>query len=245
MKREQGILSSPLGLISMFLTFSETTLGVAVTQTTSWIQAVLTIFVVVFPIVIFATFMLILWLKPGVFYPPHLYGKKTGVTEYAKALHSSYVDINLTEWIKNIINDGLTSESTKLKLEEALNSEKNNSTIDTILEVFRDGAEEVARKNIIQIEMNNGDMVSKTWDYFYLPNMNIQSFLDRILVPISHKIPPYSYGKRWVLKDKTGKVFDDVGEVWAHRNNKTHDDRTIQEAGIQPSETLEIIELSP
>src|SRR4051794_33039024 len=55
----KGILT-PLSIIALFLTFSETVLGIAVTQTSGSIQVALTCFVTSFPVLVAAAFFAIL-----------------------------------------------------------------------------------------------------------------------------------------------------------------------------------------
>ena len=65
---------SPLWIISIFVTFTETVLGYAVTKTDSWIQGALAIFVMLFAIGIASAFFYILWHKPFHFYSPADFG---------------------------------------------------------------------------------------------------------------------------------------------------------------------------
>ena len=80
---------TPLWVISLFVSLSEATLGVAVTQTTGLIQATLTIFVVLFPVLIAAGFFAVLWQKPYAFYPPSEYGGHVNVEQYIQAMRGA------------------------------------------------------------------------------------------------------------------------------------------------------------
>lgn len=77
---------TPLWVISLFVSLSEATLGVAATQTAGAIQITLTIFVVLFPVLIAAGFFAVLWWKPYAFYPPSEYGRHVGVDQYIQAM---------------------------------------------------------------------------------------------------------------------------------------------------------------
>lgn len=77
---------TPLWVISLFVSLSEATLGVAVTQTAGSIQVTLTIFVVLFPVLIAAGFFAVLWWKPYAFYPPSEYGGHVNVEQYIQAM---------------------------------------------------------------------------------------------------------------------------------------------------------------
>ncbi len=76
---------TPLWIVSLFLTLTETVLGVAVTQTVGGVQVALTVFVLGFPLAVAAAFFLILWSRPWVFYSPGEYGD-TDVGRYVDAL---------------------------------------------------------------------------------------------------------------------------------------------------------------
>ena len=77
---------TPLWVISLFVSLSEATLSLAVTQTTGAIQVTLTIFVVLFPVLIATGFFAVLWRKPYAFYPPSEYGRQVNVEQYIKAM---------------------------------------------------------------------------------------------------------------------------------------------------------------
>ena len=80
---------TPLWVISSFVSLSEATLGVATTQTTGAIQITLTVFVVLFPVLIATGFFAVLWWKPYVFYPPSEYGRHVNVEQYVQAMSSA------------------------------------------------------------------------------------------------------------------------------------------------------------
>lgn len=77
---------TPLWVISLFVSLSEIMTSLAVTRAEGGVQVALTVFVVVFPILVAAAFFTILWKKPYVFYPPTEFGASTNVSEYVQAL---------------------------------------------------------------------------------------------------------------------------------------------------------------
>ncbi len=68
----KGLLT-PLSIIALFLTLTETVLGIAVTQTSGSVQIALTCFVISFPVFVAAAFFKILSKKPWHFYAPSDY----------------------------------------------------------------------------------------------------------------------------------------------------------------------------
>ncbi len=65
---------TPLGIVATFVTLTESVLGLALTQVTGGVQVALTVFVIVFAILVAGAFFLILWFRPFVFYSPSEYG---------------------------------------------------------------------------------------------------------------------------------------------------------------------------
>ena len=65
---------TPLWIIAAFVTMTEATLGYAVTKTVGGVQVSLTVFVILFAILVAVGFFMILWHRPFVFYPPSEYG---------------------------------------------------------------------------------------------------------------------------------------------------------------------------
>jgi hypothetical protein len=75
-KLSQGRSLTPLWVISLFLSLTETVVGIGVIQTVGAIQIALTAFVIIFPLLIAVGFFLILWNRPYVFYSPSEYGQQ-------------------------------------------------------------------------------------------------------------------------------------------------------------------------
>ncbi len=65
---------TPLGIVAAFVGLTEVVVGVALTQVSGGIQVILTVFVMLFPLLVAIAFFLILWYRAYVFYPPSEYG---------------------------------------------------------------------------------------------------------------------------------------------------------------------------
>lgn len=76
---------TPLGVVSLFVSLTEVTLGVVAGKTSGGVQVALTCFVIGFPILIASAFFAVLWKKPFVFYPPSAYGS-TKIKDYVEAI---------------------------------------------------------------------------------------------------------------------------------------------------------------
>lgn len=82
---------TPLGIVAVFVTLTETVLGMALTQVTGGVQVALTVFVIVFALLVAGCFFGILWSRPYVFYSPAEYGDQDPAL-YAKAMRSGVGD---------------------------------------------------------------------------------------------------------------------------------------------------------
>jgi hypothetical protein len=82
--RKSGM--TPLWVISLFVTLTETILGVGVIQTSDGIQVSLTVFVLVFPVLVASAFFGILWLKPYVLYSPYEFGTAAEAATFIEAI---------------------------------------------------------------------------------------------------------------------------------------------------------------
>lgn len=83
---------TPLWIISLFVTLTETALSVSVTRTQGPIQVALTIFVIAYAIFVTGAFFFVLWYRPYVFYPPSEF-TETKVSEYVDAFRQSRFEI--------------------------------------------------------------------------------------------------------------------------------------------------------
>ncbi len=78
---------------------------------------------------------------------------------------------------------------------------------------------------------------------FVADSMRMAGMLEEIYKRLERKVPAYSYGKRWCLRESgTGRVFD-AGSPWAAANGVRRDDRTLADAGIQAGRYLEVLPL--
>src|SRR3712207_3440974 len=65
---------TPLGILAGFMALTEAVLAFAVTRVEGGVQVALTVFVMVFPLLLALAFFAILWNRPYVFYAPSEYG---------------------------------------------------------------------------------------------------------------------------------------------------------------------------
>lgn len=84
---------TPLGLITLFVTLTETVLGAMSTQTSGAVQMLLTVFVVTFPVAIAAAFFAIVWNRPHHLYHPSEYGSGTTAEMFERATRPRLPDL--------------------------------------------------------------------------------------------------------------------------------------------------------
>src|SRR5262245_8985029 len=110
-KERRGRSLTPLWVISLFLSLTETVLGVGVIQTRGNVQWALVLFVTLFPLLIAVGFFVILWDRPYVFYSPGEYGSQD-VAKYVEAMQRRYIaDSDLYASIQNTIQTTLASSA--------------------------------------------------------------------------------------------------------------------------------------
>ena len=135
---------NPLWVLSLFITFTETVLGAAVTQTEGIIQYALTAFVIIFPVSIAIIFFLILWKKPWVLYAPRDFGSSVNIGEFVKSMKSDITEIRkgqetLEQDVQEAIKIGIS------EIKEYLDETTVHELIGNIPEKFRKDIERELR----------------------------------------------------------------------------------------------------
>lgn len=141
---------TPLWVISLFLSLAETVLGVGVIATSGGIQIALTVFVIVFPLLIAGAFFAILWNRNHVLYPPHEFGQQVNVVEYVDAMQRRPLNQDqLLPSIDKAIQTSLQSKDFIGKLVETVSKSPSNLAITevaTLLKAQADKAVETIKE---------------------------------------------------------------------------------------------------
>ncbi|HEV2754840.1 MAG TPA: hypothetical protein VG318_03555 [Actinomycetota bacterium] len=251
---------TPLGVISSFLTLTEVVVAYALVNTTGDVQNRLAVFVTVFPFFVGAAFFLILWRHPTHLYAPKDYGSEVDVAAFAEAVRPRKAEgdaaaritdrfaeaITSTETVANIINAATRrSKEAPDRVSAALRSavhtagatlrESDFLTIDP-----RPLIDQAASNELIARAVTDGG--GAPWTMLFEGDRAVSLFLDEIwfrLIPLVH-VPAYTYGRTWVLAERDGKVFDDIGRDWAEARGLEDDTRALWDVGIRAGMTLEI-----
>lgn len=229
---------SPFWMIAIFISFSETVLGIDVIQTRGSIQIALTIFAISFPTIVCTLFFLILWKRPQVLYTPSEFEGKVGVDDYARAMHYTPTASISEEAISSIekrlgsLLDGQLTGVDDSKEKAAL--------------ILKETADAV-RKSVVQIDSRSFfGKDGKVWEEPFRPTKQMDELLNALFFEMrSLSLPIFSYGKIWALKDTaTERVFVPAGSQWADLNGEECDSRSLSEVGIEGGMKLEVIRLS-
>ena len=247
----QKRVMTPLWIIALFVSLSETVLGVAVTQTTGGIQVALTTFVIGFPVLVAAAFFAILWDRPYVLYPPTEYGGGTDVTGFVEAMQRrmSQGDRLYAE-IQQAVRGTLTSSQLVTELRQVLSedaSRRGEEQIGRILDIaVEKTVDRIREVGFLTIDVRPlFGTAGRQWRVPYDRYRTVSELLNDIFYLIG-SVPPYSYGEAWVLRDSaSGRLFTDMGTRWASgsdaRGKRRADIRSLEEVGVVPGMSLEVI----
>lgn len=213
----------PLWVISLFLGLSELTVGVATTQATGWVQGMLAIFAVAFPILVATAFFLILWRRPPVLYAPREFGGEVNVTEYVKAMDTfnrRSLEIVGTAVAATVESVGPSMERLGMNAKEARE----------ILAQVADAPRRVA----VNVDLTVFDPSFGVREFPVDHRTTVSDLLDNIWLSVSEHVPSYSFGELWALRDETSGVeFVHIGRSWARANLKGDTDyRKLSAVGI-------------
>jgi len=240
---------TPLWVISLFVSLTEAFLSIAVTQTNGTIQLALTIFVIVFPLLIAIGFFAVLWYKPLHFYAPTEYGKKLSPRELAEVFtpKRNLDESKLYEDIQSTIRSTLASKELVSKLSETVAKGAGKKIEEQVAFVLTSAVDKTVEKigssNFLTIDSTQLLKESgKIWRVPYEQFATIGDLLDDIWFSLTPYVPAYTYGEKWILYNKRARVsLKDTGFQWATTHNQIRDNRSLQEVGITPGTRLEII----
>ena len=229
---------SPLGVVGLFLVVVEAGLGYGLGSTSGKLQVAVFVFMAIFATCVMAGFFYILWHRNWVFYPPSDFSDAS-VHGYVAAMSSG----RRTELA------GLLKANVSRVFDEVIRGREQAGSLPDTAEDMQEVLQELRKDTIAQIEGSvlrfdatrlKDDSASR-WEEVYDSNMSVRSLLDGILWQLQ-PFPPYPYGGFWVLKDaSSGKIYDDIGPMWARRHDVADDNRSLQEVGITGGMTLEVI----
>jgi hypothetical protein len=243
---------TPLWVISLFVTLTETFLIVGVIRTNGGIQLALTVFVIVFALLVAGAFFAILWNRPYVLFSPTEFGQQD-VQVYVEAMQRKTVNENeLYTGIQVTIRATLASSEFANELSETVSSLQGGQQVEEKVEQLMISAADRTVENVREerfVQVNPSPLVEMPVEPWYMPHgdiVTVSDFLDSIwFLLIKYGIPAETYGALWALRDaKTGRVIKDMGRRWARSQGQGLDTRSLSDVGIFPGTRLEAIRLT-
>jgi hypothetical protein len=241
---------TPLWIIALFISLTETVLGVGVIKTSGGIQIALTVFVLSFPLLIAGTFFFTLWKKPWVLYAPMEYGKETNVKDFVHEMSGrtrSLEELQIYTQIQQSIRDVLVSPDVISELSKITQRGEYTAhgTVKSILSDAATKTEENIRKQAFltidsrSFENDKGHI----WQVPYDNYTRVSDLLDDLYFTLNERnrsFPAFAFGKLWALRDvESGRIFKDMGRLWAKRQGEELDERGLAQVGLRPGMTLE------
>jgi hypothetical protein len=244
----QGRAMTPLWVIALFISLTETVLGVAATRVSGNLQIALTVFVIGFPLLIAGGFFAILWFRPYVLYPPTDFRGGADVTSYVDAMQHRVADESR---IHALIEDSLSKAGQKL--EERKKDQVGPSESRSSLRVAPDVAalvHELAKaaianvdKQVIRVDTRpitgtNGAIQMIP----YSGKTSMYDFLTGIFYSLADSVKPFTYGEAWALRnDETFEIYvgaESDSRVWMV-------DLTLERSVFRPGMRLSAVYLRP
>jgi hypothetical protein len=229
---------TPLWIVALFVSLTETVVGVSVVHTSGQIQLILTIFATSFPVLVAAAFFWILYTRPFVFYPPADFRGRTDVKSYVEVMRGG----------KSEPREGAYREALEFALQsrKIIDDLRELRTKDSAMLSSLEGLAEEAASSIEQayIAVDSSavsDSQSSVVYYKYESETKGWEFLEIIASNVPH-LNPERYGKDWVLRDReSGATLNQFGGAWRERGKLEEEAADLKSLGISSGTQLEVI----
>ncbi|WP_146022209.1 hypothetical protein [Streptomyces sp. CB02959] len=224
---------NPLWIISLFLGLSETTAGVVAALASGWVQGALTLFAIVFPLLVSGAFFTVLWRKPEVLYAPGDFPEHVPVGTYVDGMRRGsrgqveLLEEVVRETLESVLPSFLSSKATPAEAMQLVNE---------AIESAHDGI----ASRVLTIDLSGVDQSFLQAQFPLFEGATVSDFLDRLWAMLRDHVKPYTYGTHWVLIDrKGGHVLRDIGTQWAKNNlGSADDERLLKDVGIHANSDL-------
>jgi hypothetical protein len=224
---------TPLWIFSIFLGFCEVTAGAVASILDGWVQAMFAIFTVSFPVVVLATFLLILWKKPIVLYAPRDFPGDVDVAVFAQVMRH-----NLNGTIE-LAGETAASSATAVA-EELLLSPAEAQALAT---KAKTAAEINVRSKVAKVDLSVFLGAGNVLDFVVTDTSTVSDLLNSIYAAIHRHVPRYTYGISWLLSvESDGRLLRDMGTNWAlNTGHGRTDTRNLIELGIVGGMDLRVV----
>ncbi|MEU1993558.1 hypothetical protein ABZ511_03825 [Nocardia gamkensis] len=238
---------NPLWIISLFLGVAETTTGTAATLASGWIQGVLAIFAVTFPLLVSGSFFAILWRKPEVLYAPRDFPEHVPVESYVNGMRRGtignveLVETAVRETLRSVVPDALEGSATPSEVSRVVDraiSVAHREIASRVLTITLDPA----------IHGMPAGAPETRLEFAVTDRTLVQDILDPVWAMMSNAVGAYTYGEQWVLMDRrTGRTLRadlNSGPQWDLRNTEG-DELRLRDLGIGAASELVVVLLQP
>lgn len=220
---------TPLGLITVFISFTEVIFGISIINTTGITRILSIIFSFFFSSGVAAIFFFILWHKPVNLFGPRDYSDEQ-------------IFLKVIGTKEAILNDKTRLlEKLSENIKENIEDEKIKDTIEKISEKYIDEIKN-SMLNISYSEYSGNSNDDLEIQY------NASSDFDDLTNIVYYGrtyFKPYTYGFDWVLREKESKkIFKHARMITkANPGEYVRDTRSLDDMGILPGMTLEVIKI--
>jgi hypothetical protein len=219
--------ASPLWIIALFIALSEATAGTAAIITDGIGRLIFTYFAVSFPILVFGIFT---WLL--ICHAPKLYAPG----QYSSEITPETYRLGLTQTESALIGRAMAETVVPL-LPGTVDGAAARSAVDKVAHRFEAAVEEASVSIFLgHLRPGAGNMQIPVDE-----RTNVDGFLDSIFFMLSPTVKPFTYDRSWVLRDKHGKKYSDMGTSWARLRGLESDGRSLAEVGIKAGARLEVV----
>jgi hypothetical protein len=226
---------NPLWIFSIFVGLCETTAGFAAAMLSGWVQAMLAIFAVSFPVVVLTVFLVILWRKPIVLYGPRDFPENVDVALFAQVMRH-----NLSDTIELV---GTTAASSATAVAEEL--KLSDVDAQQLVERAKSAVETSLRSRVAKIDLSAFLGAGSSLEFVVSDAATVSDLLDAIYTAIYQHVPRYTYGVSWLVRVQgDGRLLKDIGTNWAlNTGYGSTDTRKLIDVGVTGGMELAIVKL--
>jgi hypothetical protein len=228
---------SPLWIIALFIALSETTTGVAAIVTEGAIALIFTIFAVTFPLVVLSVFIWLLLNHPGNLYSPWQYPQGTSIEGYVAAL--SRETRRTTVVLGAAIGEAVATAAAADYARSDIPAKR-----DDIRRMAADTFDKAVSQSSITVDRSRFFGAVEPVHIPVASDTTVDELLDSIFFTLSPSVEPFTYNKSWVLADSDLVPRNAMGTLWAQRQGRQRDERSLADAGMIPGSTLIAVPLT-
>ena len=233
--------NGPLYVIGLFLGITQAGLAYVSGETSGCTQTSVLIFLGIYTVAVTTTFFVILWRRNWILYPPSEYGN-IKPQDFVSAMQGvEFPAKNIAEHVRQDLDNRGSIGRKLTDVTNALPPKQRDTVVGLVDEIRSVVVRRIEAAAILVDPSPLKGQAALRLEIAYDPIMSVSRLVDHLWWRIQ-PFPPYPYGTMWALRDTTsGKVFSDIGPVWAEEHGKSEDDRPIQEVGIVGGMLFEVV----